>query len=350
MPEQAGGKLRVAVVGASGYTGSELVRILLGHPQVRIEVLTAASNAGKRFSDLHPQFSGIVDDVLADTSGLEGRELDYIFLALPHRISMEFVAGHDTEAVPVIDLSGDFRLSDVAVYEEWYEVRHKCPQKLAGAAYGMCELNREKIRRASLVANPGCYPTSAILPLHPLLSAGLVESEGIIVDSKSGVSGAGNKPKANLHFPEVDGNFSAYGLQSHRHTPEIEQALSLASGGKVTLQFQPHLLPVSRGILSTIYARPRRGVDEAALWQALEDAYGTEQFIRLRNAPPSLAGVRGSNFCDIHLQLDGRSGNLIIVSAIDNLVKGAAGAAVQNMNIMAGLDEAMGLRTVALNP
>ncbi len=342
--------LRVAVVGASGYTGSELVRILLGHPRAQLSLLTAASNAGRRFSELHPQFRGIVDDMLVGNSALSQTELDYIFLALPHRISMEFIATHDLERTPVIDLSGDFRLADHTVYEHWYETPHACPDRLAGAAYGMSELNREAIRHANLVANPGCYPTSAILPLTPLLAAGLIESQGIIIDSKSGVSGAGNKPKPNLHFPQVHGNFSAYGLGTHRHTPEIEQALSLAAGRGITLQFTPHLLPVSRGILSTIYARPRNGAGEQELRSALESAYSHEQFVRLRDVPPSLADVRGSNYCDIHLKADSRSGNLIIISAIDNLVKGAAGQAVQNMNIMAGLPESLGLQQVALSP
>ena len=350
MDEPGQQMLKLAVVGASGYTGSELVRILLGHPQAEITLLTAGSNAGRRFSELHPQFSGVVDTVLADNSALADAELDYIFLALPHRVSMDFVAGHDLERTPVIDLSGDFRLADAATYEDWYEQAHSCPALLESAAYGMSELNRERIRAARLVANPGCYPTSAILPLTPLLSAGLIEPAGIIIDSKSGVSGAGNKPKPNLHFPQLHGNFSAYGLATHRHTPEIEQALGRAAGGDVTLQFTPHLLPVSRGILSTIYARPKQGVDQQAVEAALLDAYGSEQFIRLRGTPPNLADVRGSNFCDIHAKLDQRSGNLLIVSAIDNLVKGAAGQAVQNMNIMAGLPEGSGLGQVALSP
>ena len=343
-------RIRVAVVGASGYTGSELVRLLLLHPLADIALLTAGSNAGRRFSELHPQFSGIVDLELAGTQALAGVELDYIFLALPHGVSMDFIAGHDLGRVPVIDLSGDFRLTDPAVYADWYGQMHRCPALLARAVYGLPELNRAAIRTARLIANPGCYPTSTILPLAPLLRAGLIEPQGIIVDSKSGVSGAGNKPRSNTHFPEVYGNFSAYGLGTHRHTPEIEECLTGQAGQAITLQFTPHLLPVSRGILSTIYARPLAGVSETQLQAALHSAYDDEPFVRLRDTPPSLAGVRGSNFCDIHLVLDRRSGNIIIVSAIDNLVKGAAGQAIQNMNIMAGLAETSGLLQTALNP
>lgn len=349
MPEPAG-KLRVAVVGASGYTGSEMVRLLLGHPAVEISLLTAGRNAGKRFSELHPQFLGIVDHELADNLELAKHDLDYIFLALPHGVSMDFVAGHDIDKVPVIDLSGDFRLADPSVYAKWYGQEHRCPDQLSEAVYGLSELNRAAIARARLIANPGCFPTSAILPLAPLLRTGLIEASGLIIDSKSGVSGAGNKPRDNTHFPAVHGNFSAYGLQKHRHTPEIEQVLSTAAGEGITLQFTPHLLPVSRGILSTIYAKPLEGVTEAQLQGALHAAYASEAFVRLRKSPPSLAQVRGSNFCDIHLELDPRSGNIIIVSVIDNLVKGAAGQALQNMNIMAELPEGSGLQQTALSP
>jgi N-acetyl-gamma-glutamyl-phosphate reductase len=349
MPDPTG-KLRVAVLGASGYTGSEMVRLLLGHPSVEISLLTAGRNAGKRFSELHPQFLGLVDMELAGTDALAEAELDYIFLALPHSVSMGFVAGHDIDKVPLIDLSGDFRLGSAATYEQWYGEAHACPALLERAVYGLPELNRDQIRTARLIANPGCYPTSAILPLAPLLRAGLIQPGGIIIDSKSGVSGAGNKPRSNTHFPEVYGNFSAYGIGTHRHTPEIEETLSTQAEQGVSLQFTPHLLPVSRGILSTIYARPLAGVSEAQLQDALQAAYADEPFVRLRSALPSLAGVRGSNFCDIHLTLDARSGNIIIVSVIDNLVKGAAGQAIQNMNIMAGLPEGSGLQQTALSP
>ena len=349
MPDSSG-KLRIAVVGASGYTGSELVRLLAMHPTVEISLLTAGRNAGKSFSELYPQFLGIVDLELAGTDALAGAQLDYIFLALPHSVSMGFVAGHGIDRVPVIDLSGDFRLADATTYERWYGEKHACPELLKQAVYGLPELNRERIRSARLVANPGCYPTSAILPLAPLLRGGLIETDGIIVDSKSGVSGAGNKPRSNTHFPEVYGNFSAYGIGTHRHTPEIEETLATQAGQGVTLQFTPHLLPVSRGILSTIYARPLAGVSETQLQDALHSAYAAEPFVRLRDTLPSLAAVRGSNFCDIHLELDARSGNIIIVSVIDNLVKGAAGQALQNMNIMAGLPEGSGLQHTALSP
>jgi len=342
--------LRTAIVGGTGYTGAELVRLLTGHPQTEIALITSESNAGQSLAQLYPQFSGIAELELAPQAALEQAQADVIFLALPHQVSMEFVAGRDLEQTPVIDLSADFRLSSAAVYEEWYGMPHRCPQLLPAAVYVLPELNRDQIKAARLVANPGCYPTSSILPLAPLLKAGLIEPDGIVVDSKSGVTGAGHRPKASTHYPTVNEGFAAYGLKRHRHTPEIEQALSAHCGSQIRLQFTPHLLPVNRGILSTIYAAASRGVTERELTDALAAAYEGEPFIRLVHEPPSLDNVRGSNYCDIYATVDERTGRALLIAVLDNLVKGAAGQAVQNMNIMFDLDETQGLATVPLSP
>jgi N-acetyl-gamma-glutamyl-phosphate reductase len=273
-----------------------------------------------------------------------------VFLALPHRVSMEFVRDFDLSTAPVIDLSADFRIADPAVYEDWYETQHCCPELLPQAVYGLPELNRVAIRQARLVANPGCYPTCAILALAPLLKAGMIEPSRIVIDAKSGVTGAGVKPKPGTHFPTVNEGFAAYGLKRHRHTPEIEQALAPQAGTPVTLQFTPHLLPVNRGILSTIYARPVPAASEESLAEVLRTAYAGEPFVRVVDSPPALDNVRGSNYCDVYATIDRRTGNALLVSVIDNLVKGAAGQAIQNMNLMFGMDESLGLAAVPLSP
>jgi len=342
--------LRTAIIGGTGYTGAELVRLLSSHPLAEIRLITSESNAGQAFAQLYPQFSGIAELELAPQAALKQADVDVIFLALPHQVSLDFVADHDLDRTPLIDLSADFRLSSAAVYEEWYGVEHRCPQRLTDAVYGLPELNRARIKSARLVANPGCYPTSSILPLAPLLNAGLVEPDGIVIDSKSGVTGAGHRPKASTHYPTVNEGFAAYGLKRHRHTPEIEQALSTHSGQEIRLQFTPHLLPVNRGILSTIYAAAKRGVTERELTDALAAAYDGDFFIRLVHEPPSLDNVRGSNYCDIYATVDERTGRALLIAVLDNLVKGAAGQAIQNMNIMFGLEESLGLATAPLSP
>jgi N-acetyl-gamma-glutamyl-phosphate reductase len=342
--------LRAAIVGATGYTGLELVRLLSRHPGVEIAALTSESSAGQRYAGLFPQFGGIVEHELVPRAALADAEYDAVFLALPHKASMEFVCSHDLESAPVIDLSADFRLKSAAIYADWYGVSHACPELLPDAVYGLPELHRERIRSARLVANPGCYPTCAILPLAPLLEAGLVNRTGIIVDAKSGVTGAGYKPKATTHYPTVNEGFMAYGLKRHRHVPEIEEQLGRSAGGELTLQFTPHLLPVNRGILSTIYAGAVEGTTEAELRGVLERAYGGEPFVRLVDEPPALDNVRGTNFCDIFVTVDERTENVLLISVIDNLVKGAAGQAVQNLNIMFELEETTGLGALALSP
>jgi len=343
-------QVRVGVVGATGYTGSELVRILSRHPHARLDIITSVSRAGERFSDVHPAFRGIEDRTLAPLSALSEHELDLLLLALPHGASMEFVSELGTERFRIIDLSGDFRLRSSAVYEEWYGRAHVSAERLSDAVYGLPELNRADIRSARLVANPGCYPTSVILLAAPLLKHRLVRSEGIVIDSKSGVTGAGSAARSGTHFPWVFGNFRAYGLLRHRHTPEIEQALSDLADRDVRVQFTPHLLPIDRGILTTVYAEAVEGVTDTMIRQAYRQSYGGETFVRVLDGPPSVKNVRASNYCDLFATFDSRTNRVVGVSVIDNLVKGAAGQAVQNMNIMFDLPEDAGLEQPPLCP
>lgn len=341
---------KIAIVGATGYTGSELLRILLKHPQVEVTAITSESRAGERFSDVHPQFAGLCDTVLVKSAELRDDQTDLAFLALPHGISMDFVQDYHARNFKVVDLSGDFRLSSPEVYTEWYGKAHSFPEGFDKAVYGLPELYRKQIVNARLVANPGCYPTAAILGLAPLLSAKMIDPDRIIVDAKSGVTGAGVKPSATSHFSNVNDNFKAYGIATHRHSVEIMENAEAMAGSKASVQFTPHLLPVDRGILATIYARPTGDVSAKKLRRAYSEFYGSEPFVRLRDTPPDIKSVRGSNFCDLFATYDERTGNLIVVSVIDNLVKGAAGQAVQNMNLMLGMEESLGLHMVPIHP
>ncbi len=341
---------KTGIVGASGYTGSELTRILSQHPQVEISAITSESHSGKAFSELHPFFRGIVDQQLISADEILGMELDLVFLALPHGVSMDFVKKYKNQSFRIIDLSGDFRLNDPDTYEHWYGKKHCFTEAFEGAVYGLPELFADQIKNARLVANPGCYPTSAILPLAPLVSAGLIDTKRIIIDSKSAVSGAGIKPKdANL-FSNVNDNFKAYGLKKHRHTIEIKQMLDRFSEQDITLQFTPHLLPVDRGILSTIYVQPTSNIALAPLKQLYLNFYDNKPFVRLCENPPAIKDVRASNYCDIYVDYDPLTNNIILISVIDNLVKGAAGQSVQNMNIMFGFDEREGLNHIPVHP
>jgi len=345
-----GKKKRIGIIGATGYTGSELVRILVNHPEVEIALITSESRAGEKFSDIHTSFRGIVDIILQPASQVEKTDLDLVFLALPHGVSMDFVKKYHQKPFKIVDLSGDFRLDSSKVYQEWYQKEHVFPEGLEHAVFGLPELNRENTKQSELVANPGCFPTTAILGLAPLLSEGIVESRGIIVDSKTGVTGAGVKPKEVTHFPNVNDNFKAYGLKKHRHTIEIQDTLNKLSSDEVNLQFTPHLLPIDRGILSTIYARPVKEVTTADLNALYLRYYEGHPFVRITPEAPSIKDVRASNYCDIFITYDERTGNIMVLSAIDNLVKGAAGQAIQNMNLMLGLDETTGLKQVPVNP
>lgn len=338
--------LKVAVVGATGYTGRELLEILLRHPYARPYYLTSESSAGQRIDQVYPQFRSRLDLTLQkveDTDKLA--ECDFIFSALPHGLSMDAVPRLLATGKKVVDLSGDYRLKNGELYPQWYGYGHRCAELLAKSVYGLPEIKKDEIKNATLVANPGCYPTSVLLPLLPLLKEGLVDPDQIIVDAKSGVSGAGRSPKLPFHFPECTENFKAYRVAEHQHTPEIEQELAEAAGREVVITFTAHLVPMVRGILSTIYLKPAAGVDEETLWNAYHRHYGNSRFVRLLSKPelPETRFVSGTNFCDISFRLDRRAGRLVVISAIDNLVKGASGQAVQNMNIMRGWPDVAGL-------
>ncbi len=342
----------VAIYGASGYTGQELLRILLRHDDVRVVAVTSRRYAGVPVSDVYPHFAGLTDLVYQDTSPAEiARQCDLVFLALPHHVSMSVAGVFLDTGIKVIDLSADFRLRDLGTYEKWYG-RHTAPDALPKAIYGIPELYREQIRRTTLVANPGCYPTSIILGLAPILKKGWIDPATLIVDSKSGVSGAGRDPQIGSLFCEVGEAFKAYKVGQHRHTPEIEQELSALVGGAVTVSFTPHLLPVSRGILSTIYATLNGDVSQAEVIEQYQAFYRNEPFVRICKAGsfPNIASVKGSNYCDIGICVDGRTKRIIIVSAIDNLVKGASGQAVQNMNLLFGIEEGKALQMIPLFP
>ena len=345
--------LNVAIVGASGYTGLELIRILYCHPEVAVTCLTSEQSAGRKISDLFPTLRGRCDLTLENLEPVRVAEkADLIFTALPHKAAMEVVPTFMKLGKHVIDLSADYRLSDPEVYGAWYEP-HLNPANLKKAVYGLPEVRRAKIRGARLVANPGCYPTSIILGLAPLLKKGLIDTGDIIADSASGVTGAGRSAKVDSLYCEVNEGFRAYGVGGvHRHTPEIEQELSLLAGEPLVITFTPHLVPMDRGILSTVYASPRKATTTEKLVRLYQDFYKGEPFVRVlpQGSLPSTAFVRGSNFCDIAPLVDQRTGRVIIVSAIDNLVKGASGQAVQNMNLVCGFPETMGLEGLALFP
>ncbi len=336
---------RIAVIGASGYTGVELLRLLSLHPDTKLVSVTSRQYAGQRVSDVFPSLLGIIDLSFEDVDpvGLAGR-VDLVFTAVPHQTAMGMIPDLLTAGCRVVDLSADFRISDVEIYEDWYQP-HTARELLDEAVYGLPELFREGISTARLVANPGCYPTSVALALAPLLENALIDHTTLIIDSKSGTSGAGRAAKVDSLYCEVNEGFKAYSLPRHRHTPEIEQSLSRLAGESVRISFTPHLLPVNRGILSTCYASMTSMMSLGALHQLYINRYVAESFVRVlpKGQLPNIAQVRGSNFCDIGLSVDERTGRVIVLAAIDNLVKGAAGQAVQNMNLMLGLPEDTGL-------
>jgi len=346
-------KLNIAIVGSSGYTGGELYRILLHHAGVTVTAVTSEKSAGKPLTDIFPHLAGLTDLVCEPLDpAVIAKKADFIFLALPHVTAQEAAFRFHELGKKVVDLSADYRLADPALYEKWYEHCHQYPELLRSAVYGLPELHREKIKKAVLIANPGCYPTSAILGLAPLLKKGSVDLHGIVIDSKSGVSGAGRSASLAHHFPEVNEGLMAYKIGTHRHTPEIEQELSLLAGKPVTVSFTPHLIPMNRGILTTIYAPLNGGMNTAALHALYAEFYRQEPFVRLLPLGqfPNVRNVRGSNFCDIGVYADPRTGRAVVVTAIDNIVKGASGQAVQNMNLMAGFAEIEGLKFAGFFP
>jgi N-acetyl-gamma-glutamyl-phosphate reductase len=344
-------KVRAAILGASGYTGAELARILLRHPLVELAALTADRNAGQAIEAVFPHLATQGLPALVAIDKVKWADVDVVFCALPHGATQEVVAALP-KGLKVIDLSADFRLADPAVYAKWYGHAHRAPHLQRGAVYGLSELARDAIRRASLVACPGCYPTAAQLPLAPLLEDQMIETDDIIIDAKSGVTGAGRALKDTSLFAEVAEGIHAYGVANHRHTPEIEQGLTQAAGRAVTVSFTPHLVPMNRGILSTMYVRLKNGATADDLRNALAKRYMGEPFVKLTPAgvAPATRHVRGSNLCLIGVFADRLAGRAIVLSAIDNLVKGASGQAVQNMNIVCEFDETLGLEQAPLFP
>ncbi len=342
--------IKVGIVGATGYTGVELARLLSGHPEAEIKVLSSRSYVGKRYAEVYPHSLPVGGLELVDDNPENFSGVDQVILALPHGLAGALAGKLMQMGKRVIDLGADFRLTEPAVYEEWYQL--PAPENLDRAVYGLPELKRELIMSANLIANPGCYPTASILGLAPALKAGMIETGSIIIDAKSGVSGGGRGLSLGFHFTEVNENFKAYNVGKHRHTPEIEQELSRLAGEEITVSFTPHLVPMSRGILATIYGRLQPGWDEGKVRQAYEEFYAGEQFVTLLPAGvlPQTKWVYGSNHCMVSLVVDGRTGRLVVLSVIDNLVKGAAGQAVQNMNLLWGLPEGMGLGMVPLMP
>ncbi|MCH7411606.1 N-acetyl-gamma-glutamyl-phosphate reductase [Belliella sp. DSM 111904] len=343
-------KYKVAIIGASGFTGSELARILSQHPQVEIKYITSESHQGRPFSDLHPQFLSIIDQALVSAEDIDVSSLDVIFLALPHGVSMDFVKKWKDNNCKIIDLSGDFRLSSPELYEAWYGKPHTYVKGFEGAAYGQPELFAEDIKRSSLIANPGCYPTASILSLAPLFFENMVQNHSVVIDAKSGLTGAGVKASDTTHFSNVNENFKAYGVGVHRHTIEIEEQFSHLSDGEVQIQFTPHLLPIDRGILVTSYAKTKKLTTQEDLFSLYQNFYADKPFVRVKTSVPSIKDVRGSHFCDIYPFWDKRTQRVVAIAAIDNLLKGAASQAVHNMNLVLGIAETAGLNQIPLRP
>ncbi|MFH2011368.1 MAG: N-acetyl-gamma-glutamyl-phosphate reductase [Pseudomonadota bacterium] len=344
--------LRVAIIGASGYTGQELIKLLLRHPCVEITALTSRKYNGTKVSEIFPIFVGETDHKFIKPSSEEICTLsDFVFSCLPHKAAMDMVPQFIEKGKKTVDLSADYRFKNYEVYEKWY-CKHTSPSLLNNAVYGLPEFYRSEIKAATLVANPGCYPTSVIFGLAPLLKGKIIDLSSIIVDSKSGSSGAGREAAIEYNFCEINEGFKAYKIGLHRHTPEMEQELSLIAGKEIIISFTPHLLPTNRGILSTIYSKSLKTFSTSELIGIYNNFYQGERFVRIYTEGkfPNISFVKGTNFCDIGVQFDSRTNRIIVISAIDNLVKGASGQAVQNMNIMCGFPEDSGIDNLTLFP
>lgn len=345
--------LKVGIIGATGYAGAELVRLLVSHKDVEIVWFGSRSYIDQKYADVYRNMFRIVDAGCMDDNMAElAEEADVIFTATPQGFCASVISEEILSRTKIVDLSADFRIKDVDVYEKWYGIEHKSPQFIQEAVYGLCEINREDVRTARLVANPGCYTTCSILTAYPLAKEGIIDMSTLIVDAKSGTSGAGRGAKTPNLFCEVNENMKAYGVASHRHTPEIEEQLGYAAGEEVRINFTPHLVPMNRGILATEYATLKKKVTEDQVRDIYEKYYGSEYFIRVLDPGvfPETKWVEGSNFVDINFKIDQRTNRIIMMGAIDNLVKGAAGQAVQNMNLMFGLPENEGLKLVPVFP
>ena len=346
--------VKVGIVGASSHTSNDLLRFLVNHPgELEIELVTSETYTGQRVDRVLPNLRGFIE---CEFESLEIEDLkdrvDVMILAVPHKIAMSYVPPILEQGIRVIDYSADYRLKDVEAYEAWYHVEHTNPEGIPDAIYGLPECYRDSIRTAELVANPGCYPTGAILAAMPLLNRDLIERDSIIIDSKSGLSGAGSKPNEKTHFPIRDASFTAYNIGIHRHTPEIEQELSNIAGETIRVTFTPHLVPMTRGILSTLYCQLKASIPTETLLDIYTKFYEKEPFVRVldKGEYPETKAVTGSNYCDVGLEVDTRTNRVIVMSAIDNLGKGASGAVVQNLNLMFGFEETAGLRIPGMMP
>lgn len=350
--------IKAGIIGATGYAGGELVRLLLQHKEVEIKWYGSRSYIDQKYASVYGNMFQLVEDTCLDDNMEElAKQVDVIFTATPQGFCASVINDSILNRTKIIDLSADFRIKDVSVYERWYGITHKAPQYIKEAVYGLCEINREKTKGARLVANPGCYTTCSILTAYPLVKEGLIDPQTLIIDAKSGTSGAGRGAKVNNLYCEVNENIKAYGVATHRHTPEIEEQLGYAAGKEILVNFTPHLVPMNRGILVTEYATLTKKADGSLptyeeIRAVYDKYYADEYFVRVleKNVCPETKWVEGSNFVDVNFKIDERTGRIIMMGALDNIVKGAAGQAVQNMNLMFGLDEKEGLELVPMFP